>query len=274
MRQRTQHVDGAAQRGERRFLRAGASHGQHTTGDGLHGVGKAQCAFFGDEPPDKGDELAARGHVQFGAPVYGVLGAGQFVQLIRINSVGQAARRRDAKGLQPAADVPRNAVEGEPTAADTAAGGVLIGFAQRPGQPAVHHIAGGVVDDQRRDAPPLALAGCPDALGVHPGLDDRKVDALRPQAASVNEGMQHREPPAHDRVRRQAKNFDAVGVGLPRGQTRQRRRDHKRPVPRRDAPPRQIPGIPLDPAGSGEVLGGEEANNHSVSLFIVQSLPA
>ena len=34
---------------------------------------------------------------------------------------------------------------------------------------------------QRGDAPPLALPRGPDALGVHAGLDDGKVDALRPQ---------------------------------------------------------------------------------------------
>ena len=132
---------------------------------------------------------------------------------------------------------------------------MLIHPAQRPGQPAVHHIAGGVVDDQRRDAAPLALVRSPDALGVHAGLNDRKVDVLRPQCVGGGKWLQHREAPAHDRPGRQAENLDAIGIGLPRGQARQRRHNNKRPVTGGNAPPRQIPCVPLDPAGGGEVLG-------------------
>ena len=99
------------------------------------------------------------------------------------------ARRLDAERFQPAADIPGDTVEREPAAADAAAGRVLIRLAQRPGQPAVQHIAGGVVDDQRRDAAPLTLPCGPDALRVHPGLDDRKVDALCPEVVCIGKRL-------------------------------------------------------------------------------------
>ena len=50
-------------------------------------------------------------------------------------------------------------------------------------------------------------------------------------------------------------DLDADGIGLPRGQARQRRRNNKRPVTGGNAPPRQIPCVPLDPAGGGKILG-------------------
>ena len=99
------------------------------------------------------------------------------------------ARRLDAERFQPAADIPGDTVEREPAAADAAAGRVLIRLAQRPGQPAVQHIAGGVVDDQCRDAAPLTLPCGPDALRVHPGLDDRKVDALCPEVVCIGKRL-------------------------------------------------------------------------------------
>ena len=99
------------------------------------------------------------------------------------------ATMMDAERFQPAADIPGDTVERESAAADAAAGRVLIRLAQRPGQPAVQHIAGGVVDDQRRDAAPLTLPCGPDALRVHPGLDDRKVDALCPEVVCIGKRL-------------------------------------------------------------------------------------
>ena len=199
VRQRAQRMDPAPQCGQRSLLRAGARHSQRAPRQGLHSLGKAQRTLFGDEPPDKRNELSIRRQVQLFAPVYGIFCMGQPVQLNGVYSVRQAASRPDAEGLQPTADIPGHAVEGEPAAADAAAGKMLIHPAQRPGQPAVHHIAGRVVDDQRRDAAPLALVRSPDALGVHAGLNDRKVDVLRPQRIGGGKGLQHREAPAHDR---------------------------------------------------------------------------
>ena len=192
--------------------------------------------------------MAGFRHVQLFAPVHGVFRVGELVQLAGVDGVRQTSRRRNAEGFQPAADVARHTVEGEAAAADDIAGGVLVQLARRACQPAVHHIAGRVVDDKRRDAAPFALPRRPDAFGVHTGLDDREVDALRPEVSSSG-GLQHREAPVHDRQGRQTEDFDAVGVRLPRGQAGQRRRHDKGAMPRRDAPPRQIPSVPLDPAG-------------------------
>ena len=189
MRQCPQRMDTAAQRGQSGLLGAGARHGQRTARNALHGLSQPQRALLRDEPPDKGDEPAARGHVQPPAPVNRVLCVGQPFQLGRVHGVGQSARCLDAERFQPAADIPGDTVEREPAAADAAAGRVLIRLAQRPGQPAVQHIAGGVVDDQRRDAAPLTLPRGPDALRVHPGLDDRKVDALCPEVVCIGKGL-------------------------------------------------------------------------------------
>ncbi len=69
---------------------------------------------------------------------------------------------------------------------------------------------------QRGDAPPLALPRGPDALGVHAGLNDGKVDALRPQRIGVRVGLEDRKPAVHHRPGGQTPDLDAVGVRLPR----------------------------------------------------------
>ena len=140
---------------------------------------------------------------------------------------------------------------------------MLVPLPQPARQPAVHHIPGRVVQHQRGDAPPPALLRRPDALGVHPRLDHGKVDFLRPQIGGIRPRLQHGEPPAHHGKGRQAVNFDAVFVGFPRGQPRQRRRYDQRPMPRRGEPPRQIPCIALDPAGCGQVLRREKTDGHT-----------
>ena len=187
-------------------------------------------------------------------------------KLLRVYGVGQAARRRDAKRAQPAADIARDPVEREPAALDDAAGEVLVHLARQPGQSAVHHVAGGMVQHQRGDAAALALPRGPDALGVHAGLDDGKVDALRPKVGSRRAGLEHREPPAHDRPGGQTPDLNAVGICFPRRQAGQAAGDDQRPVPGGTAAACEVPGVPLDPAGGGQILGCEKAESHNVPV--------
>ena len=127
-------------------------------------------------------------------------------------------------------------------------------------QAAAHrHITGGMVNDKRGDMPSAQRLRRPDAFDIHAGLNNRKVDrvgkqpaAQRPEARSR---PQHRKPPAHGRKHRQPVYFDAVGVNFMVRQAGQRAGHHNRPAAVAHRAQRKVPGIPLDPARRGQVLG-------------------
>ena len=269
MGQRSQSVNAAAHGPQGFFLGTGASHRQHTAWQLLHGLGQLQRTFFGNQAAYKSDQMAVGRHPQPLPPVGAVLSPGQRSQLLGVYRIGQGTCRRNAKSFQPAAYVPGYAVKGKPAAPDDAAGQMFVPAAQHTAQPAVHHVAGGMVDDQRGNAPAPALAGSPDALGVHPGLDHCKVDALSPQIGGGSEGAQHREPSAHHGEGGQPVDLQPIVIPFPGGQPRQGAGHNEGPMARRHTAPGQILGIALHTARGGQVLRGKKAECHNDSFALI-----
>ena len=168
---------------------------------------------------------------------------------------------------QPAADRLADPKETGPAGLEESRGHMLVAGAGGVQQPIAHgQMAGGVIHQNSRDPPAAALESGIQAAHIKPGIDEAQVDGPLPQFAGERfhpaAGTQHREPAVHQRPDRQAQDADAILVGLFLGQARQRAGDHQGGVPGRHDPAGQVKGIPLNPAHSGQILGGEKADGH------------